>query len=135
MRTTQRILLLTLLALAAAMIVSCGPPPVSIGDRLSMFITSLNDGMTDTYTHTDPNAAQYNAAKASTFWSSAFPQTRPLALVTSDTSNSSAVTMTLSSNGSPYSPSYTLVMVNNKNAGSDNWLISQISWGASVLFN
>jgi hypothetical protein len=136
MRTTLRILLLALLALATVLITSCAPSPVSISDRITMFVTSLNGNMKDTYTNMDPNAAQIanGTAKADTFWSAAFPQTRPLAIVTMNTNNPSAVTLQLSSNGSPYTPTYTLVMVNSPNMGSDNWLISQISW-TTTIFN
>jgi len=133
MRTTLRILLLALLALATALILSCAPPPVSISDRITMFVTSLNGNMTDTYTNTATNAAQYDNAKTASFWSSAFPQTRPLAIVTVNTNNPSAVTLQLSSTGTPYTPTYTLVMVNSPTMGSDNWLISQISWPGPIF--
>ena len=75
MKTTLRILLLALLALATTLILSCGPPPVSINDRINMFVTSLNGNRSDTYTNCDPNAStDYNAAaRISTFWSSPFP--------------------------------------------------------------
>jgi len=133
MRKTLRALLLALLALATTLIFSCSAS-VSISDRLTQFVTSLNGSMTDTYTHTDPNAAWYAAALASSFWSAAFLQTRPLAIASMDTSNPSAVTVQLSSNGTPYTPTYTFVMVNKKELFSDNWLVSQIVWGSTTIF-
>jgi hypothetical protein len=132
MRTTLRILLLALLALSTALILSCGPPPVSINDRISMFVASLNGNMSDTYTNCDPNASQYNAAKVPTFWSALFGFSG-YSVSNVNTSNSAAVTALISSSGG--SGTYTFAMVNSPTMGSDNWLISTITAPvAGVIF-
>lgn len=134
MRKTLRILLLTLIAFATALILSCGPPPVSIDDRVNMFIKSLNGNRSDTYTNTDTNATFYAAARVSAFWDALFlPVGEPYSVTNLNTSNSSAVTMTINSGLGPLA--YTFVMVNSKNMGSDNWLISQIFLVALQIFH
>lgn len=125
MKTTSRILLFALLALATELILSCAPPPVTIDDRVSMFITSLNGSRTDTYTNCDPNASQYAAAKAASFWNALFAQPGPYSAAGVNTSNSAAVTLTIYWSGG--SGAYTFAMVNDRSAGSDNWLISKIT--------
>jgi hypothetical protein len=133
MSKTLRLLLLALLALGTALILSCGPPPVTIDDRVNMFITSLNGNRTDTYTHTDPSATLYAPARTSTFWDALFPPVaEPYSVSGLNSSNSSAVTMTINSGAG--SIAYTFVMVNAKVTGSDNWLISKIMLGTTQIF-
>jgi hypothetical protein len=128
MWTKLRIVLFTLLALATAVILSCAPPPVSIDDRLASFITSLNGNRSDTYTNCDPNAGNYGASKTPNYWDTAFnPPGATFSLVPGyNTNNPSSVVITINKNGAFYDTD-TFNMVNDKNAGSDNWLIHSIT--------
>jgi hypothetical protein len=126
MRTTLRLLLLALLALATALILSCGPPPVSINDRISDFATSLNGNRSDTYTDCDPSSTDYGPSKTPNFWNGAFPTAGGPYSITNVNSYGSTATMTIN-NGSGPLGTYTFVMVNSPNMGSDNWLIHSIT--------
>ena len=118
-----RVIVLALLAAAVVLVVSCGPPPVSISDRIAMFVSDINSNPGNAYTECDPNAGQYNAAKTANFWTSLFRNPTYTTSGLND-SNSSAVTVTF--NGLGGAEFWTFGMVNNKNMGSDNWLISKV---------
>jgi len=135
MKTTSRILLFALLALATELILSCAPPPVTIDDRLASFVTSLNGNRSDTYTNCDPNSSNYAAAKSPSVWDGYFaPGSEPFSIVPGySTSNPAAVVVTLNGAGSFYG-TYTFGFVNSPNMGSDNWLIGSIKQGVTTIF-
>ena len=127
MRMKLRTIVLSLLALAIVLIMSCAPQAVSISDRINMFVSSLNSGGSSTYTNCDPNALDYGSSRTPSFWTnSLFPTAQdPYSASNINDSNSAAVTVTISPTGAP-SGTYTFGMVNSPNMGSDNWLISTI---------
>ena len=135
MKTTLRITALALVAAATVMVLSCAPAPVSISDTVSSFITSLNGNRSDTYKNTSTSATAYVAARISTFWDLPFPPgMKPYSYSSLNDSNPSAVTLTITGNG--VSGSYTYMMSNDKNMGSDDWLIKQITGpGSTVWFS
>jgi hypothetical protein len=126
MKATLRLLLLAMLALATTFILSCGPPPISINDRLADFAASLNGNRSDTYTDCDPNATDYSPSKTPNFWNGAFPTAGGPYSVTNVNTSGSTATLTMN-NGSGPLGTYTFAMVNSPNMGSDNWLISKIT--------
>lgn len=91
-----------------------------------MFVTSLNGNRSDTYTNCDPNATDYNAAKAAGFWNGLFAQAGPNSATGLNSSDSAAVTVTINYGAGSYGV-YTFAMVNSPTMGSDNWLISTIT--------
>jgi hypothetical protein len=125
-----RVTVLTLLAIAVILVASCAPPPVSISDRINMFVVDINTNPGNAYTECDRNATQYDNSKISSYWTSRFGVT-PYVVTGINDSNTAAVAVTLGAAGT-----YIFGMVNDKNMGSDNWLISTINdpLGAS-LFN
>ena len=133
MKTTLRITALALVAAATALVLSCALTPVSISDTVSSFITSLNGNRSDTYKNTSISATDYAAARTSTFWDVVFPTAmKPYSYSGLNDSDPSAVTLTITGNGIP--GAYTFVMVNDKNLGSDNWLIKEIIGPGSVVW-
>ncbi len=130
MRVKLRILFLALLTVAAFLVVSCSGPPVSISDRIGLFITSLNTNMSTTYQNCDSGATDYSGSKDPTFWSGLFPVTPVVGTIT-DQSNSSAVivSITWTAGGGPY----TFAMTDNKSFLSDNWVISKITDPSSAV--
>lgn len=125
MKTILRITALGLLAAATALILSCAPAPVSISDTIGSFVSSLNGDRTDTYRYTSSSATDFAAGKDPTVWNALFdPAKAPYSYSSLNDSNSSAVTITLTSGNGPFT--YTFGMVNDKNNGSDNWLIKKI---------
>jgi len=130
MRKKLRTIVLSLLALAILLIMSCAPNAISISDRISMFVSSINAGGSSAYTHCNPSATDYNASKSASFWTSVFSQT-PYSSNILNQSNPAAVTVSLTGTGGPNT--WTFGMVNQPNMGSDNWLISTITDPGAVV--
>ena len=136
MKTTLRITAFTLVAAATVLVMSCALAPVSISDTVSSFINSLNGDRSDTYKSTSTSATDYAAARISAFWGIPFPLgAKPYSYSGLNDSNPAAVTLTITANS--VAGSYTFIMVNDKNMGSDNWLIKQITGppGSTVWFS
>ena len=95
-----------------------------------MFVADINTNPGNAYADCDTNATDYNASKASSFWTSLFPFT-PYAGTVNNSSNTAAVSVTLAGTGG--GGVYTFAMVNNKNLGSDNWVISKITDPSSTV--
>ena len=124
MKTWMRLGLLAVLAVATIVLFSCAPKPVSITDRISDFVSSLNGDRSDTYTNLDPSIIVYSLGKPSAYWDTFFPQSYKqysFAPNSPDTSNSSAVVVTIQgSSGPPYPCSFAM---ENIGTLSDNWVI------------
>ena len=132
MKTILRITAFALVAAAALVVLSCKLPAVSISDTVNAFINSLNGDRSDTYKSTSTSATDYAAARIASFWNLPFPTAmKPYSFSGLNDSNPAAVTLTITGNGVP--GSYTFMMSNDQNMGSDNWLIKQIT-GPSPLY-
>jgi hypothetical protein len=128
MKTRARIALLAIVGIATIALFSCAPAPVSIEDRISEFVSSLNGDRSDTYTNLDPGTAAYGEGKIASFWDTAF-DVRANAPFTytpksPDTSDPSDVEITVNDSAG-FVGLYKFVMRNIGDA-SDNWVIKDI---------
>jgi len=137
MKTMARLGLLAAIAVATSLLISCAPKAVSITDRISDFVSSLNGDCSDTYTNLDPSIPMYNIGKVPSVWTAAlFPPGNKPYLFTPDppvTSDPSAVDVTI--NGTGYSIQYRFVMVDIGTL-SENWVIHglQLFPGPTPIF-
>jgi hypothetical protein len=127
MRTGIRIALLAIVGIATIALFSCAPAPVSIEDRISEFVGSLDGDRSDTYKNLDPSTAAYGLVNAA-FWDTEFGDKTnapySYTLKSPDTSNASDVEIAISDNSVPLGI-YQFVMRNTGDA-SDNWVIKDI---------
>ena len=124
MKTRMRNALLIVAATATTLLFNCALPPVSIEQRISDFVTSLNGDRSDTYTNLDPSIATYSLGKPAAYWDIIGPTTNvPFSYTPNPpvTSNPSDVEITISDNNGVVGL-YKFVMV-NIGTGSDNWVI------------
>lgn len=136
MKARTRFILLGLVAAALAFLWSCSglTSPVSIEERITEFVTSLNGDRTDTYTNLDPSTAAYGATKDAAWWDAPFATAdepfsfSPDPPVTTDPTD---VEVTISGGG--IGKLYKFVMVNTGTI-TDDWVINdiQLSTGAGT---
>ena len=128
MKTKIRIALLIVAAIAATLLFSCAPPAVSIDERISDFITSLNGDRTDTYTNLDPSTAAYSTTKSAGFWNTTvFSATKPYTYSPTSPSESTPtdVEITIYDSSAVSLGVFQFVMVNIGDK-SDNWVIHDL---------
>jgi hypothetical protein len=136
-KTRMRIAFLIVAATATTLLFSCAPKPVSIEDRISDFVTSLNGDRTDTYTNLDPSTAAYSTTKDPAFWDTHFDKTKkPFTYSPNPPSTSVPTDVEITiTDSTTIGIVYQFVMVNIGDK-SDNWVISDLKTppgGASVL--
>jgi hypothetical protein len=123
--TWMRLGLLAVLVVAAIYLNSCNlTKPISITDRITDFVTSLNGDRSDTFSNLDPSVVVYTLGKPAIYWATFFPvgPTYSFAPNPPNTSSTSAVSVTI--NG-------TACVFNMVNTGStsDNWVIHGLTVG------
>jgi hypothetical protein len=130
MRTGIRIALLAIVGIATIALFSCAPAPVSIEDRISEFVGSLDGDRSDTYKNLDPSTAAYGLVDVD-FWDTEFGDrtNAPYSYTpkSPDTSDPSDVEINISDKSGPLGGGdpYQFVMRNIGDA-SDNWVIKDI---------
>jgi hypothetical protein len=128
MKNRIRIALLIVAAIATTLLFSCAPPAVSIEQRISDFITSLNGDRTDTYTNLDPSTAAYSTTKPSGFWDTTFPGAKiPYSYSPNppSTTTPTDVEITIYDKSAVTMGVFQFVMVNIGDK-SDNWVIHDL---------
>ena len=130
MKIALRVTSLLFIASVAVLLSTCSLAAVSISDRISMFIQSLNGDRTDTYKNLDPNLPNPSAFDAS-YWEIYFPSGQKTFVYTSSngTSNPSDVEGYIAGSGYP-STLHKFVMV-NVGSGADDWRINSLQHGAT----
>jgi hypothetical protein len=116
------------IAVVALVFFSCGgETPVTIEQRISDFVTSLNGDRTDTYKNLDTSIAAYQAAATPTYWDTLFGTAdKPYAVDTSalDKSDVTKIPVTITgANG--FSKAYQFYMVNSGTL-AEVWVIHDI---------
>ena len=125
MKSLIRPVLLAAVVVATSIFISCGPPPVSIEDRISSFVNSFNGSRTDTSSNFAPGTP--GSRTDATYWNVALTASTPPYTFTPnppDTSNPSSVSITVNGMGASYP--WHLSLVNNGTL-SANWQISHIT--------
>ena len=133
---TIRWIALPILALAAmTLFFGCSLSSTSIKDRINDFFDSLNGAdRSGTYKNLQPGTSAYSLADNG-FWHIAFPEgNEPYSYASLDTTNASAVTMTINDTAGFYG-AYTFVMVNIGSSSSENWVISDIQTAGGTIFH
>lgn len=135
MKNRIRIALLIVAATATTLLFSCAPPPISIEQRISDFISSLGGDRTDTYTNLDPSTGAYSLAKPAAFWTTAFGTSKPYTYSPNppNTSTASDVPITIYDGLSVNLGTFHFAMVNIGTA-SDNWVIHDIQLLGTTIF-
>ncbi len=126
MRFSLRTVLLILLVALTALLGSCSIASVSIADRISMFVSSLNTDRSTTSQNLDPATV----APTPTQWNSFFgTQYEPYAFSPNPPNNTSdpnnVQTNIIGSGSSGWNFAYKFVMV-NVGTGSDDWRIHSL---------
>lgn len=130
MKIARRMASLLLIASVAFLLSTCSLASVSISDRISMFIQSLNGDRNDTYKNLDPNLPNPTAFDK-TYWDTQIdPNSKPFSFTASNgTSNPSDVEGYITGNLG-YNLKHKLIMV-NVGSGVDDWRIHGLEYGNS----
>ncbi|MDR1625987.1 MAG: hypothetical protein LBT33_05545 [Spirochaetia bacterium] len=104
-----------------------GDESMSISDRITRFVSDLNDNPTRVYRNCHPDASLYNQAKAAVYWTNNFNP--PIGLNSLSYSNTTVTAVV--SGGNYATQTITFAMQED---GSNNWKIRTITV-ASFLFN
>jgi hypothetical protein len=128
-----RLGLLAAVLAATSVLISCGPAPVSIEQRISTFVTSLNGSRTDTYTNIDPASPGYSLTANAAYWNTLMTGTTgPYTYPAPNTSNASSVTVVVTGASGP-SHTFLFAFV-NIGAISANWVIEHMSFDSVSQF-
>jgi hypothetical protein len=128
MKSTIRIVLLLVVAMATVILFSCSVLPVSIEQRINDFINDLNGNRTNAYMDLDPNIGTYGTTRgSSTFWNVQFGTNVPFTYTPNPAVPSGqTVTIDIRDHSGTLLDTYTFTMV-NAGTVSDNWVIHSLS--------
>ena len=135
MKRYFRTVLLAVIGLMVLLLATCMLPSVSISDRISMFVDSLNSDRSSTYKNLDPAIPAYSGSSPA-YWDSLFaPADEPFSFSPNppNTSNSSDVEVTILG-GNGYSTLHKFIMV-NVGTGSDDWRIHGLQYSTNGGLN
>ena len=128
MKSTTRIVLLLVVAVATVILFSCSLLPVSIEQRINDFINDLNSNRVNAYLNLDPGISAYgNTRGSSTYWDLTFGTDVPFTYNPDPAVPSGqTVTITIYAHAGTDLGAYTFSMVNIGTV-SDNWVIHNMT--------
>ncbi len=130
MKTGLRIFLFIVIGVFAIILSTCSLSSVSISDRISSFVSSLNGDRTNTYQNLDPSIAIYGPAATPSYWNTNFdPLDKPFSFSPNppNTSNAADVEVNILGNNG-YNELWKFSMSNVGTAGSDDWRIHNMAY-------
>jgi hypothetical protein len=133
MNKDLRPLLLVLIAIATTFLTTCSLAPVSITDRINMFISSLNGDRSKTWENLDPNLPNPSSFDAN-YWGTYFAVADEPFVFASTNGTSNALDVEGNISGTTYGPILHKFIMVNIGTGSDDWRIHALQYYSLATF-